>query len=54
MTRGVEGIWYCCDMMRVVSKEWNGGRAGSRPIKVKQYRKVGYIVCEDEWGKLVV
>ena len=27
MTLGVLGIWYCCDMARMDSKEWNGGRA---------------------------
>lgn len=53
MTRGVGGTWYCCDMIRVAPKEWNGGKAGSRPIKVKQYCKVGYILLKEE-GRVVL
>jgi len=24
MTRGVPGVWYCCDMARIALKEWKG------------------------------
>ena len=30
MTRGVLGVWYCCDIARKYSKEWNVGRAEYR------------------------
>ena len=30
MTLGVLGVWYCCDITRKNSKEWNGGRAEYR------------------------
>lgn len=30
MTLGVLGVWYCCDIPRKNSKEWNGGRAEYR------------------------
>ena len=49
ITRGVEGTWYCCDMVRMEAKEWNGGKAGSRSIVARQYRSAGYILYRGEW-----
>ena len=50
MTLGVLGVWYCCDITRKTSKEWNGGRAEYRVRSREQNRNKGYIRLAVEWG----
>ena len=50
MTLGVLGVWYCCDITRKSSKEWNGGRAGYRVKSSEQNRNTGYIRLAVERG----
>ena len=50
MTRGVLGTWYCCDIVNVALKEWNGGRAEDMLKRKEQDRRKGYVRLVVEWS----
>ena len=54
MTRGVPGVWYCCDMARRVGKEGKGGSTRLRPKwEKKLFRMEGCVVVKSEWSEWV-
>ena len=50
MTRGVLGTWYCCDIVNVALKEWNGGRAEDMLKWKEEERRKGNIRLVVEWS----
>ena len=51
MTRGVPGVWYCCDMARKAEKEGKGGSTRLEPkTKKRDVRKEDCVVQSEGSG----
>ena len=50
VTRGVLGTWYCCDIVKVALKEWNGGKAEEIFKDNDQEGNTGCIRLVVEWS----
>lgn len=51
MIRGVEGVWYCCDMARRVGKEGKGGSTGLEAKGEKGLLVIEGWTAKIEWSR---
>ena len=50
MTRGVPGVWYCCDMARRAGKEWKGGSTRLEPKPEEKLFITEGVIAKIEWS----